>query len=221
MTTKRLTKRREVLERHRGAIIADIIEGMRDVDIATKYGVSRAAVNGFNKRYAVEIVQGLEALEAELERYAIASKVNRIAAKDRRWQLLEALRQARAKGKSGEDTGLGAKTYKTIGQGEDATLVVEFKLDGELLAAMERAERSTAEELGQLPKPGGKEDNPTNILVLGGDVDLGNRSSIVAFANKLLEARDAASAQELRNKIAAQNERDGIVVDENGVVTRR
>ena len=168
MTTKRLTPRRNKLEKNKNAVLADILLGERSKDIAEKYGMSQQAVCAFERRYAATIVKARTEVENQVVDYAIAQKVSRIAAKDRRWQLLEAVRQARSHGGTGEETGLVAKTYKSMRvttevkldeDGEPYTVdrydvVTEYKVDNDLIRAMEATEHGAAEELGQLPKQG-------------------------------------------------------------------
>lgn len=186
MTTKRLTNRRSTLNKRAEDVIADIIEGLSGADIARKYGVSRAGVLYFERRFAATILQAKAEVGRQVEDYAIASKINRIAAKDRRWQLLEAVRQARAHGGTGEETGLMVKQIRRIGSGEDAEYITEFKVDDGLISAMERLERSAAEELGQLPKQGDQ-------YVFVGDkqqINLFDHSQAAALARSLLGVSD-------------------------------
>lgn len=150
MTTRRATSRRTSLEKHQDEVIALLLTGTRPIDVAAKYKVARSSVTKFINRHA----DRLEALNAEvakqIEDFAIAHKVNRVASKELRWQLLEQVRQARARGEHGMETGLVVRTFKSIGSGRNMQVVEEFKVDNELLAAMDRLEHSAAEELGEL-----------------------------------------------------------------------
>ena len=127
--------------------------------------VSRPSVHGFQRRHSEEIQVARLRILGETTDYAISNKVLRIAAKDARWQLLEAVRAARAKGETGEETGLVVRQYKIIGQGKSMRMVEEWKIDDGLLAALERTETSAANELGQLPKGDIYQDNRTQVLI--------------------------------------------------------
>ncbi len=153
MTTARLTKRRTSLEKHKAEVIAFLLTGWIPARIAEKYSVSREAVSKFIQRHADELTALQTVVDKQVTDYAIAHKVNRIVAKDQRWQLLEQVRQARAKGDQGMETGLVVRTYKALGSGDNMTIVEEFKIDDGLLSAMDRLEHMTAEELAQLPRP--------------------------------------------------------------------
>ncbi len=153
MTQPRATKRRTTLEKHRDDVLAFIVDGKTDREIAAHFNVNRSSVWRFYDRHQEEI----DALSLEVLRqvtdYAIADKVKRIAAKDFRWGLLEQVRQARSKGETGEATGLVVRQYKGLGSGDNFQVVEEWKLDDGLLSAMENLETSAADELGQRPRP--------------------------------------------------------------------
>ena len=165
MPAAKATARRQSLEKHQDEVIALLLTGSHAVDIAKKYKVHRASVSKFIKRHALELAALNEKVAQQVEDYAIAHQVNRIIAKDGRWQLLEKVRQARANGEQGIETGLVVKRYKLIGYGKDAQVVEEYEIDTGLLAAMDRLERGAAEELDQLPKAG-KGDTNVNVGVI-------------------------------------------------------
>ena len=162
MTTPRLTKRRTSLEKHKDEVIALLLTGYKPVQITEKYQVSKNALMKFQQRHA----DRLAALHAEVERqttdYAIALKVNRIAALDDRWQRMRHLIEARAtdtrySDEPGYETGLMVHQLKAVGRGDDFQLVDLYVTDNGLLAEMRATERAAAEELAQiqgLPKDG-------------------------------------------------------------------
>lgn len=153
-------------------VIAWMLGGKSDTEIATlvstpKRSITRQAVFWFRRRHADELNTQIEAVEQAITDYAIANKVNRIAAADFRRSLLEDVQAARAKGKTGVETGIVAKTYRMVGNGENAMLVEEYKVDTAFLAEWRANERQVAEELDQLPKGKGdiNIDNRTQVLV--------------------------------------------------------
>ncbi len=82
MTVKRLTKRRTTLEKQQATVVSDLLTGLKPVEVAAKYKVSRSAVTQFIERHRQEIT----ALELEADRtiltYAIAHRPYRIAQLD-------------------------------------------------------------------------------------------------------------------------------------------
>lgn len=135
-------------------IIALVLDGMNDSQIAAVVGSTRQAITAFKGRHKDEIEPKVEQAAALVIDKAITDKANRLAAKDFRWQLLEQVRLARAKGEQGEETGLIVKQYKALGSGPLAEIVTEYKLDAGWLAAALALEDSAADELGQRPKIG-------------------------------------------------------------------
>lgn len=170
MTQAKSTKRRRVLERNAAEVVAILATGEKHADVARLYQCDPSAVTRFEDRHAVAIEEMRCEVERQVRDFAIAQQVNRIAAKDLRWNLLEEVRRQRAKGETGESTGLVVKTYKSLGSGRAAQIVEEYKVDDGLLAAMERAERGTAEELGQLPK---NTDTPAVAVAVAIEVSVG------------------------------------------------
>lgn len=159
MNAPRQTK--HLLERRHAEVIGWLIEGKTVGEVAKlvstkRQQVSSQAVCAFRKRHAAELGPLVAEVEKQITDYAIASKVNRIKAMDQRWHLLESVRQARAKGETGEETGLVVRQYKALGSGKFMQVVEEWKIDPALLAAMAELERDAAEELGQLNKDGEK-----------------------------------------------------------------
>ena len=165
MTAPRLTKRRTVLERHRAEVIGLTLDHT-DSQVARFYQVSREAVGAFRQRHADEIAEARALVDAAVLGRTIAEKAARIEAKDQRWHLLEDVRQARAAGGTGMETGLVVRQYKALGSGKSMQVVEEYAIDTGMLAALDRLEHSAAEELAQLPKP------ETNIQIMAQNVQL-------------------------------------------------
>jgi len=141
-----------VLERpkNRAKVLAWLVEGKGPAEIATLIStkgqpVSRQAVQAFRDRHADELAPMVEAVEKQITDYAIASKVNRIAALDR---LLGGMEREVA-------------DYGLIEDSEDGRYFRD-KLVKEIRGVL----RDAAEELGQMPKTAAVElnDNRTYIL---------------------------------------------------------
>lgn len=171
MTQARATKRRTTLEKKRELVLADLVNGMTQAQVAAKYSVHPTSVHRFAERYSDKLTELSLAVEARVEDYAIASKVNRIAALQDRWDRMKALLDARAKDsrysdEPGYDTGLMIHQLKAVGRGEDFQLVNLYVTDAQLLAEMRATERAVAEELGSLPKQDITLNVQNNILQL-------------------------------------------------------
>ena len=166
MTTPRLTARRTVLERHRAEVISLVMD-YTDAQVARFYQVSREAVGKFRERHADEIAQERARLDAAVLDQTIAEKAARIAAKNQRWHLLEQVREARANGGTGMETGLVVKQYKAVGVGKDMRLVEEYKVDDGLLGALHQLEDGAAREMGHYPKSG-----DVNVQINNTTIDL-------------------------------------------------
>ena len=141
-------------------IFALVLEGKSDAEIAEalatpKRKLTRQAITAFRHRHEAELTPIVAEVERQVTDFAIAQKVNRIAAKELRWSLLEEVRRHRAAGGHGMETGLVVRQYKALGSGKNMQIVEEYKIDPELLAALDRVEHGAAEELAQLPKPEG------------------------------------------------------------------
>jgi hypothetical protein len=158
MTQARATKRRTSLEKHKDEVIALLLTGWKQADIAVKYKVDDSSVTRFVHRH----VDLLDALHAEVERqttdYAIASVVNVIAGMDADWQGLGKVQQDRAADQTyahvpGYSTGLMAHTFKSVGSGENAQLVDEFKVDTAVIAERRALAMAAMQLLGKMPRP--------------------------------------------------------------------
>lgn len=175
MTTKRVTQRRTKLEKHFSEVFTDCMAGMNLPEIAAKYGVDPSAVTRFKQRNAEALDQAMREVIDYSRQTAIADKQYRLMVKDRLETLLEKVRQDRANGGTGLETGLVAKTYRMIGSGLNAQIVEEYKVDTGLVAAIDSLHKSAAEELGQLPRPDQNVNVKAMLLVreIGGtDIDV-------------------------------------------------
>ena len=136
----------------RKKVEAWILEGLKDSEIARRVGVHRSAIFRFRRRNAAEIAPAVAKVEQETIDFAIANKVNRIRDAQLRRDLLDGVRQARAHGGTGMETGIVARQYKMVGSGENASLVEEYKVDTAFLAEWRANDRQVSEELDQLPR---------------------------------------------------------------------
>lgn len=138
-----------------------VLEGRTDSQVAeaistTRRSITRQAVTMFRRRHAAELAVQVAEVERQVTDYAIAHKVNRIAALNDRWQRAHDLIEARAADtrydEPGYKTGLMVHQLKSVGGGEYATIVDQYVTDTALLAEMRNIEHAAAEELAQLPK---------------------------------------------------------------------
>lgn len=154
---RQATDPRLVLERNHAEIVAMLAAGATQPQIAQQFGVARSTVLRFVRRNQPEIDAKKHRVSLAVEDYAIAQKVNRIAALNDRWHRLRQIIEERAasdefKDVPGMKTGTMVRSIKSVGGGEYMELVNEFKVDTGLLAEIRNIEHAAAEELAQLPK---------------------------------------------------------------------
>ena len=150
-------------------VVAILATGESHADVARLYGTTPSAVTQFAQKNAPAITAIKGEIERRVQDYHIAQQVNRIAALNDRWQRGQRVIEERAVEMDGEvaggGTGLLVRQYKQIGSGKDAETVMEYKVDGGLMAELRAIERAAAEELDQLPK-GDKGGDTYNVLQL-------------------------------------------------------
>ena len=122
-----------------------------------RHSITHQAVSQFRKRHAAQLAPLVAAVEQQITDYAIAQKINRIAALNEDWQRLGDVIEARAGDarydEPGYATGLMAHSLKSVGGGVLAMVVDEFKVDTAVIAERRALARAASEELGQLPRP--------------------------------------------------------------------
>lgn len=139
------------IEKHAPAVIMALgVQGKSPAEVARQFGVTIQTVYAFRARHEAEIDIQSARLVAQIQDLAIAHQANRIADAQRRRDLLVAVRDSRAAGGTGIETGIVVKTFKMIGSGEDARLIEEYKLDSSLLTEWRLNDYQVAQELGQL-----------------------------------------------------------------------
>lgn len=139
--------------RTRTKLIALLATGELMESAATQLGVTVQAVSLFARRHESEIADLRAQLVKAVEDYAIAQRVERIAAMEERWQLGRQVIRERAQAYGdapGGKTGLLVHQYKETKRGD---LLDEYKVDTGLLAELRAIERAAAEELGQIERP--------------------------------------------------------------------
>lgn len=159
MNAPRQTK--HLLERKRAEVIGWLVEGKPVGEIAKlvstkKQQVTSQAVCAFRKRHIAEITPIVAEIEKQITDYSIANVVNRIRDAQLRRDLLARVQELRAFGETGMETGIVAKSYRSIGSGPFAQVVEEFKVDTAFLAEWRANEEHVAAQLGQLNKDGEK-----------------------------------------------------------------
>ena len=153
MTAPRVTQRRTSLEKHQAEVIALLLTGSTAPAIAEKYKVRRESVHRFMRRHSDKLAALQQVVVKQVEDYAIAQKVNRIATNDMLKNLLLQVRDDRAAGGTGIETGLVVRREKALGSGRDMTIVEEYEIDPALITLIDKLHNSTADELGDKPRP--------------------------------------------------------------------
>jgi transposase-like protein len=98
------------------------------------------------------VQEHVAAIGNRLERYEIAKRSRRVAAKNDRWLRMQRVVEARAeehKNAPGGATGLLVRTERAIGSGENTRFVEEYAVDTGLLKEMRDIEKEAAAECGQ------------------------------------------------------------------------
>jgi len=149
-----------------------MVRGMTDSEVAAamtsrRYPVTRQAVHGFRRRHAAEIMPALQEIARRIEDAAISHVVNRVWDAQGDYDRLGSVIDARAGDtrydEPGYATGMMVHQVKSVGGGENATLVDEFKVDTAVVTERRHLRREVAEVLGQLPK----EAAPTVNIAVG------------------------------------------------------
>jgi hypothetical protein len=172
LTTRRITKRRNVLDNRKDEVLAALIgEGLTWQATADRFGVAKRSIGFFIERHEDEYRALKGKVAQAAEEYAIASKVNRIAALDDRWQRVRRVIDQRAADGAknwaavpGMDTGIVVHQVKQIGAGKNATIIDEFVVDTGTMAEARAIEKAAADELGQIPRP--DVHNTVNVGIL-------------------------------------------------------
>lgn len=153
-----------VLERpkNRAKVMAWLVEGKGPAEIASlittkTQPVSRQAVQAFRDRHADELAPLVEAVEKQITDYAIASKVNRIAALD---DMLARLQAEVA------EYGIAITEVEYNTDGDEERRIETRNFRAGLVREFRGLMRDAAEELGQMPKTAAValNDNRTYIL---------------------------------------------------------
>ena len=169
--SQQITKHRPLTRpKIRAEVIAWMIEGVRDAEIARRVGMTREAIYRFRQRHEAEIAPVVAEIERQITDAAIADKVNRILDADRDYRRLGEVIEARAADarydEPGYRSGVMVHQLKQIGSGRNAETVDEYKVDTALIAERRALRREVAEELDQLPRGNNINiDNRTQILI--------------------------------------------------------
>lgn len=125
-------------------------------EIAEKFGVSRQTIYNWKQvpEIAARIEQHLEDFRQEVRRRGLASREKRIASLNDRWKRLQKVVEERADDPNhqsvpGWKTGLLVHNVKSVGGGENATVVDLYEVDTGLLKELREHEKQAAQELGQ------------------------------------------------------------------------
>lgn len=146
------------LEQHSDDVLQAYAKGESCYSIAKRYGVAPSTVTRLVERHGNVTERVNEEVVRQVEDYLIAHKVNRIAALDEDWRKLGEVMDARAQDEAHKDhpgwtTGRLVHQLKSVGSGDNAMIVSEYKVDTATINLRAELARKAAEELAQLPKP--------------------------------------------------------------------
>lgn len=160
MTSQKLAAPKKLgkLERQADAVIAMLLDGTSQREVAVAFDVSRRAIELFIHRHELD----LKAIRTELVEKAadvwIADAEKRIRGLDEDWRALGEVQDARAKDETyahipGYSTGRMTHTIKSVGSGPFAQIVDEFAVDVGVIAERRALVESAARLLGQVMAP--------------------------------------------------------------------
>lgn len=138
---RRSTNRRGVLERNAPEIVAILATGEQPSEVARLYGVDRSAITHFEDRHEADIAAMSAEVRRQVEDFAIASKVERIATLQRLADDVTAYL---------DDRGLMERTVTTT---KDGATIERERFAREVAAELRAILKDAADELGQIPRP--------------------------------------------------------------------
>lgn len=143
-------------------------------EIADKFGVRRETVWAWRQHpdFKARVDEELEKIRAEVRRVGIADAMARVRRLNDRANRMSRLMEARADDPTmaevpGGNTGLLVRTIKSVGSGDNATIVEEYSVDTGLLREMREHEKQAAQELGQWAEKhqiSGPNDGPLAVI---------------------------------------------------------
>ena len=149
---------------------------LTDAEIGEQVGVSRQAIWQWKQDPAFnEVIEGhLEVFKQEVRRRGIASRDRRIKALNDRWNRLQRVVEERADDPTHErvpgwKTGLLVHNVKSVGGGENATVVDLYEVDTGLLRELREHEKQAAQELGQWTEKHEVEQTTKAYITVGPD----------------------------------------------------
>jgi len=145
--TQLRAKKRNILDSNAPEVVAIIAGGDRPSDIARLYGVAPSSITRFTERHAAAIAAMRTEVIKQVEDYAIAHKVNRVAALDKLYTDI------------GAWIAENSLTETTYGEGGTTR---RFRADA--VNALRGVLKDAATELGQLPRP--DVHNTVNVGIL-------------------------------------------------------
>ena len=129
---------------------------LNKAQIAEQIGVDERTLRRWLERadFRAKVDETAAEIAAEVRRIGIATITGRVRALNDRWNRMQRVIEARADDPGmakapGGSTGLMVHKIKSIGYGENATLVEEYEVDTGLLRELREHEKQAAQELGQ------------------------------------------------------------------------
>jgi len=154
--TQLRAKKRNILDSNAPEVVAIIAGGDRPSDIARLYGVAPSSITRFTERHAAAIAAMRTEVIKQVEDYYIAHKVNRIAALDKLYRLMDA---------EVDEDGLAVTEVRhEYRNGEQVAEVETRDFRGSLVREMRGVLKDAADELGQIPRP--DVHNTVNVGIL-------------------------------------------------------
>ena len=144
-TENTVSRRRE----QAAMLVADA--GLSDEVIAGRVGVRRSTLSRWkcDPAFSERVEYHRQAMRAAIEAEGIASRQNRVAALNDRWDRMRRVIVARAEvlqAVPGGETGLLVRQTKSIGFGDNNTVIEEYAVDTGLLRELRAHEEQAAKE---------------------------------------------------------------------------
>jgi hypothetical protein len=161
--TQLRAKKRNILDSNAPEVVAIIAGGDRPSDIARLYGVAPSSITRFTERHADAIDAMRTEIVRQVEDYAIAHKVNRVATLQRLMDDVTAHLDAR-----------GLMEVSTVTK-PDGTTIERERFAREVSAELRAILKDAALEMGQIPSGngGGIEIKDSQVIITRNTPELG------------------------------------------------
>jgi transposase len=156
MTPARATARRTSLEKHQDEVVALLLTGWTQEQVATKYKVNASSVHKFIGRHSARLTALKTEITRQTDQYAIAHQVGRVAELQHLYDLTRA---------EVDEYGIIIVETRTEKNGNTETVIVTRDYRAGLVKEARGILEQVADELGQKVKPDQNVNLRAQVLV--------------------------------------------------------